>query len=104
MMMNGKIRRRGYGRGKGKMPATVCPRVLHPHQTALPDMLQSDLSDETEFKGFTTEEVTQDEAYVEYIRRHQYGDEDIGMCRDGAGLFEETSDEEEFMGFTEQDL
>lgn len=91
-------RRGGRGGGGGRRGRSH--EVSSLLETTLPDMFNSDLSDQEDFGGFNIEELEKEVSKKCGLTPCEGGDAD-GEC-----LFpEETSgDEAEFVGFTEQDV
>ena len=65
------------------------------------DLFNSDLSDETEFEGFTVEDLNQDE-----LCRERNEVEELAKLKASyiSSLFPESSSDEEFLGFTKEEV
>ena len=65
------------------------------------DLFNSDLSDETEFEGFTVEDLNQDE-----LCRERNEVEELAKLKESyiSSLFPESLSDEEFLGFTKEEV
>ncbi len=88
------------GRGKRKVPGTSLPG-----RARLSDLSYwEETEDESVFEGFTMGEVEQDEMYFHHWEEESVGDTGGPTDSNGRLLFPDISDEEEFLGFTVEEV